>query len=118
MRGTNVGSSKSCPATVIPERGQISDNHVCASASDGSDVFQEDEPRSKLADKADDFAVKAASLSLQASTGPGEAEILAWESGGDDVELSLSEVASGLFGGKSGNVVPNRCDWQSTVGHP
>jgi hypothetical protein len=114
MRGTKGGSFKSRPATVIPQRGQVCDNHVCPSASDGCDVFQEHERRSKLADKADDLSVKATALSRQARTSACSTEVLAGKSSCDDVDWDTTEV---LFA-KSGNVVPNRCLAQLSVGHP
>lgn len=111
--GAHLGSCKSRPPSVIPETGQISDNDVGV-LSDAGDVFQEHVSRSKLADKADDFAVKTASLSVQAASTSCNTEILAGEAAGDDVDRDACEVR----GAKSGNVVPNWCSGQSTVGHP
>jgi hypothetical protein len=47
--GTNVGSSQHCPAAVIPERGQVTEDSSESPSKQGWAVFHEDETGSNFA---------------------------------------------------------------------
>lgn len=113
MGRTNGGSFKSRPPAVIPERGQISDNAPGVSAY-GGDVLKKNVGGSKLTDKSDDLPIKPRALAIQARAISRRADVLAWKPPGDDVDVEPFE----FLRAKSGNVVPNWCFVQLTVGHP
>lgn len=72
------------PGNAIPEFDQRSDNcsHVCPSlrGKKTGDVFEDEPLRLELFDEARDLVEEPASLSSQASTSAGKAEVLAGES--------------------------------------
>jgi hypothetical protein len=80
VRRSNVGSSQHSPPAVIPERGQITEHSSEPPSKDCWAVLHEDEAGSNLANDARHVAPEAGPVSVNAGAGPGDADVLAWES--------------------------------------
>ena len=79
MGGTNVGSSQHCPATVIPERGQVTEHSSESPSKEGWAVLHERESGSNLANDPRHVGPHAGSLSIDAGALSGNADVLARE---------------------------------------
>jgi hypothetical protein len=101
-----------CPPRIKPEAGQLRENSVGA-LSNPRDVFQEHKCGSYLIDKSDELEKKPASLSAQAFSSAYEAEILTGKAAIHDVDCATERNAI-----KRSDVIPDRSERQTTVGHP
>jgi hypothetical protein len=64
---------------------ELQENSVNPPNRESCDVFHENESRSALANEADELKYKPASLTLQARSSPRSADVLAWETPGDEI---------------------------------
>jgi hypothetical protein len=114
---STMGSAQGCrwyifPLCIIPDGGQVSENSakplpwlLARATKQTCDVLQDDEPRSKVASKSEDFGIKPASRSLaNASASARTAKVLAWESSGDDINAGNS-IGSKSLCGKGADIV-------------
>jgi len=79
MRGTNIASSQHSPATVIPERGQITEDSPKSSSKEGWAVLHEDVAGSNLANDPRHVPPHSAAGSVDARSLAGDADVLARE---------------------------------------
>jgi hypothetical protein len=113
MRGTNIVRSQLTPFRVVPQRGQVPENSTKPPNSEHWRVLHERESWSYLANDASELRPQAASLSVDACSFAGCADVLAGEPAADDVNVSSPWVAvEGL------HVIPDREAWQVPVSLP
>jgi hypothetical protein len=79
VRRSNVGSSQHCPAAVIPERGQITEDSPKSSSKEGWAVLHERESGSNLANDPRHVTPHSAAGSVNARSLAGNADVLARE---------------------------------------
>jgi hypothetical protein len=99
----NVGSSQHCPAAVIPERGQITEDSSKSPSNEGWAVLHEHEAGSNLANDPRHVLPHAAALSVNACALSGNADVLAREAARNHVNK-----ATPVSSVKGPNVIPNR----------
>jgi hypothetical protein len=78
------------PLRVIPERGQRSENVIHPPSKERCDVFHDDVPGSKLANDASVFVPKTRAFAGQPLLPSCGADVLAWESAADDINVPIS----------------------------
>jgi hypothetical protein len=83
--GPNVGSAKSCPRDVIPERGQVCGDNVESFAEMCGHVLQDDDSRSKYANGLSNPGPEVAGV-IGSKAFPCVAEGLARVAGREDVD--------------------------------
>jgi hypothetical protein len=103
MRGANVGSSQHCPAAVIPERGQVTEDSSEAPSKEGWAVLHEDVAGSNLAHDPRHVPPHAGSLAVDASSLAGHADVLAGKAARYDVNTAAPRSSV-----KGLNVIPDR----------
>jgi hypothetical protein len=103
MRRFHVGSSQHCPPTVIPERGQITEDDSESSSNECWTVFHEDVSGSNLANDPRHVSPHSAALSGDACALSCNADVLARKAARYDINNSRPRSAV-----KGLNVIPNR----------
>ncbi len=98
MVRAEVGSGYAVPESIIPERGQVSENASKPGTEDAWDVFQEDEAGSKLASESGNLRPEGAASAFNASSLASEREVLTGEAAADGVN------GGDASGSKSGSV--------------
>jgi hypothetical protein len=99
----NVGSSQHSPFAVIPERGQVTEDNSESPSNESWTVFHVDEIWSNFANDARHAGPHAGSLSGDAGTPSGKADVLARESARHHINTSAPRLSV-----KGANVIPNR----------
>jgi hypothetical protein len=105
VRGANGASRYAVPPSVVPERGQVSENVSKSSTKERCDVFHEHVAGSKLANEAGVLTPEARALARKASALPCEADVLAGEAAADGVNASPQALGAECHrphGGTSG----------------
>jgi hypothetical protein len=90
MRGTNVRSSYSVPFRVIPERGKVTENGSHSSSKERCDVLHDDIAGSYFANDPSKLVPKTGPSTGEASTFSSDADVLAWESAADEVDVVIA----------------------------
>jgi hypothetical protein len=103
VRRPNVGSSQHCPAAVIPERGQVTEDSSESPSKQGWAVFHEDEAGSNFAHDARHVRPHSRSSAVDAGALSGDADVLAREAARNHINK-----ASPWSSVKGANVIPNR----------
>jgi hypothetical protein len=103
VRRPDIGSSQHCPATVIPERGQVTEHDSKSSSNECWAVFHKDVAGSNLANDARHVLPHSAALSGDACTPPRDRNVLAWKAANHDVSNSSPRPSV-----KGLHVIPNR----------
>jgi hypothetical protein len=85
MGCANVGSSQHCPAAVIPERGQVTQDSLESANKERWAVLHEREGWSNLANDPRHVGPEAAARAVEARTLTGDADVLAREAASDHV---------------------------------
>lgn len=94
------------PFSIIPERGQVSENGSDSPSKESCDVLHNDDPGSKLANQSGELGPEAASCARKTRSTACKTNILAGKSSNDCIREY--PVASELAGGKFSNIVINR----------
>ena len=103
VRSANIGSSQHRPATVIPERGQITKHDSESSSNECWAVFHEDVAGSNLANDARHVLPHSATLSGDSCASSSHADVLARKAASHDVNNSAPRSCV-----KTLHVIPNR----------
>jgi hypothetical protein len=98
-----VGSRYNSPPTVVPQRGQVSENSSEPPRSECWAVFHERKSGSYLANDPRHFGPEAGSLAVQSVPVPGDADVLARKSARNHVNKPSPRSSV-----KRPNVIPNR----------
>lgn len=85
VRGANGGSWYAMPLSIIPERGQGSENLCKPSTKQSCDVLQDNEAWSQFANQAGDLKEKTGARTIKAGSPSCVADVLAREPAADDV---------------------------------
>lgn len=88
MRGANVGRWYAIPFSIVPERGQVPENIVKATRSEGFNVLQQEHSRSKLPNDTSALAPQPGTLVGEPAAISNVADALAREAGADGVHGS------------------------------
>ena len=112
VRRANVGRAETRPLRIEPERGQIPENGSEAVSNDGWHVLQEDEPRSHVANDAEDKGPEP-SLVFESALRSSDAEWLARKPGSDEIHAATEEFAREGF-----EIVEDRRAIQGRIRHP
>jgi hypothetical protein len=88
MRSTGGVRSHNSPDRIIPQRGKVCEYTVKPPRSEHWAVLHEREPWLYLANDPGHFGPQSASLSVEAVTLSGNADVLAREASGDDIDVS------------------------------
>jgi hypothetical protein len=88
VRRTNGACRYAVPDSIIPERGQVSENVSEPETKQPCDVFHDDEFWSYFANKTPVFTPQTRSLTVKASAFSSVAEVLAGEPAADDVNFN------------------------------
>jgi len=107
LSGTNVGSRYAMPLSIIPERGQVSENGSKSPSKQRCDVFHSDVSWSYLANKAGELIPQSASCASKTLATACETNVLAGKSSNDCIRED--PVASQSVSGKCSNIVID-CD--------
>jgi hypothetical protein len=102
VRGANVGRRYAVPFRIKPERGQVSEYCFQPPIKQRSDVFHDDEARSKFANKTAVLGPKARFDAPNAFLGTSIADVLAREPAADDIDGN--SVSGKSIGCESSNV--------------
>jgi len=103
LSGTSVGSRYAVPFSIIPERGQVSENSANSPSKQSCDVFHEDEFGSYFANKAGELSPQSASCAFKTCATACKTNILAGKSSNDCIRENA--VSSEHFCGKASNIV-------------
>jgi len=103
VRRSNVGSSQHCPATVIPERGQVTEDSSESPSKERWAVFHEDVTGSNLANDPRHVSPHSTAGAVDAGSLACDADVLARKAARYDVNnASPRSAVKGL------NIIPNR----------
>lgn len=105
LSGTSVGSWYAVPFSIIPERGQVSENGSKSPSKESCDVFHSDDFGSKLANKAGEVRPEPASCACKTLATACETDILAGKSSND--RSRSNAVCSQSVCGKCSNIIIN-----------
>jgi hypothetical protein len=103
LSGTNVGSWYAMPFSIIPDRGQVSENSAKSPSKQSCDVFHLDDCGSKLANQSGVFTPKPAACAVKTRATTCETDILTWESSNNCV--GLNPVSTQSVGAKASNII-------------
>lgn len=87
VRGANGASWDAIPPSIIPERGQVSENVSKSSTKERCDVFHDNVSGSKLANQSCIVSPKAGTFAGQSSASSGQANVLAGEAAADRIDM-------------------------------
>lgn len=110
MRGANVGRSEHAPRSIIPDRGQVTEDAIKSAKSEGWRVFHEHETGQNFANDAGELSPQSRSFAVDALTGPGNTDILAGKAARNAVNNSAPSSAV-----KTSHVGPNREGFKRSV---
>jgi hypothetical protein len=113
MRSAGVGSSHNSPDRIIPQRGKVAEYSVKPPRSEHWAVLHEREPGLYLANDPGHLGPQSASLSVKSVTLSGNADVLAGEASGNDVNVSPPWLAI-----ERSHIVPHGEGWQHSVPLP
>jgi hypothetical protein len=85
MRRANGGRSQHSPFSIVPERGQVTEDDTESANSESWGVFHEHESGLHLANDARHLSPESRSLSVEPGPATGDADILAREASRNDV---------------------------------
>ena len=86
VRRSGVESAQNSPSSIIPHRGQVSENSTKPPKSEHWRVFHEDVAGLYFADDPSHFGPQSASFAVESITaGIGARDVLAWETAADDI---------------------------------
>lgn len=106
LSGTSVGSWYAMPFSIIPDRGQASENSAKPPSKQSCDVLHDDDSRSYFANEAIEVEPEAASCAVKTFSSACKTDILAGKSSTDSIRLYAVCVQSVC--GKCSNIVINR----------
>ena len=106
VRGANGRSRDAVPLRVIPARGQVSENSVESSASEGGDVLHDDVAGSKLANEPREVPPKTRAFSVDPRSLSRAADVLAGETSAEDIDWPNSVGAQFSHIGVAGHSGP------------
>jgi hypothetical protein len=92
VRGTNGARRYAMPFRIIPDLGHVPENNVQPATKQRCHVLQDRVERSYQAKGSNDFPVESRTGSGKSGAITGEADVLAWESGSDNIGLARSEI--------------------------
>ena len=86
VRGSNVGSPKIEPDSIIPRFGKVSENDVQPPKQESCDVLHDDDARSKNASDARELEPQTAALTSEASALPSDRHVLAGKAAAEYID--------------------------------
>jgi hypothetical protein len=110
VRGANVGSSQHCPATVIPDRGQVTEDSPKSPNKERWAVLHEHVSGSNVANDAGHVEPQSRPFAVDAGAPAGDADVLAGEAPRNHVN-----TASPRSPVKGANVIPDREGRENSV---
>lgn len=102
LSGTSVGSRYAMPFSIIPERGQVSENVSEPSTKQSCDVLHDDELGSYLANESGELRPEPASFASKTLARARQTDVLAREAANDAIRFD--SVMSERFGRQSANI--------------
>ena len=111
MRGAEVASSQHTPPRVIPQAGQVFENTRQSVTAQTRGVFDECKSRPHLANDSRKLAPKAAAWAIDPSSLASCANVLAWKSAADDVDVPAPRATDERL-----HIVPNWESLQHSIG--
>jgi hypothetical protein len=100
-----VRSTETIPFRVIPELGKILEDSDKSASTKTRGILDENEARHDLADDTSELSPKSRSLTIKALSFTDRANILAWKSSANDIDLSTPRLTI-----EAAHIVP---DWKS-----